>query len=592
MGVIPLQAGPLRMFFDPQSAFLRYVRCDDTEVVRGIYVAVRDKAWNTIDCTVSDLQVDSKDDRFSLTWKARCESEEIAFEWHGAVTGSTQGTITYHFDGEALKGFLKNRIGICLLHPIQECAGQPCQVEHSDGTTTNGRFPDWISPHQPFKNIRAIRHALYAGVDAQITFEGDFFEMEDQRNWTDASFKTYSTPLERPYPQRLELGQRIKQSAKIELQFTEQTIAKKASRIGHRSDRRDTADAPVRIHVDWNASRKLPAVGLSIAHSLSSKPSDSVVARLREIGLKHLRVDLRLATEAWKCHWENALWLANAISVPLEVAIFCDSTQSAAWRPCLEQFVEQRDRIARWLVLPVNAKSTSTELVSTAFRELQAVDATVPIAFGADGNFADLNRNRPLIPDEALVCYSIHPQMHAFDKLSLCETLEGQAETVSSAYEFFQREVVISPITLKSRYKFASMLSKDRGQYNEPPTDERQSTGFAAAWTTGSLSQLAAERNLASVTYYETHGPRGIMDSSGNPYMTYSVFRAMSGYQSVCLATSSHPLEVVCLALTREDGARSILVGNMGARLRSIVIEMEDGTIVLDSLEPESIRPF
>ncbi len=30
--------------------------------------------------------------------------------------------------------------------------------------------------------------------------EGDAFEMEDQRNWADASFKTYVRPLSKPRP--------------------------------------------------------------------------------------------------------------------------------------------------------------------------------------------------------------------------------------------------------------------------------------------------------------------------------------------------------------------------------------------------------
>ena len=33
-----------------------------------------------------------------------------------------------------------------------------------------------------------------------MIFNGETFEMEDQRNWTDASFKTYCTPLSLPYP--------------------------------------------------------------------------------------------------------------------------------------------------------------------------------------------------------------------------------------------------------------------------------------------------------------------------------------------------------------------------------------------------------
>ncbi len=39
--------------------------------------------------------------------------------------------------------------------------------------------------------------------------------MEDQRNWTDASFKTYCTPLEIPYPVEVAKGTKISQKIRI-----------------------------------------------------------------------------------------------------------------------------------------------------------------------------------------------------------------------------------------------------------------------------------------------------------------------------------------------------------------------------------------
>jgi hypothetical protein len=572
------------MTFDPQSAFLRYIQFDDIEIVRGIYVAIRDKTWNTIPFDVSNLQIDAQPDHFSLSCSTRCKSNEIAFEWRCVVTGSNRGTVVYQFDGEAQKSFLRNRIGICLLHPIRECAGRRCRVEHSDGTITNATFPVRISPHQPFTNIRSIQHTASLGVEAKATFGGDDFEMEDQRNWTDASFKTYSTPLNRPYPQSIEAGDRIQQSVTIELQTAPAVLG--------RSNRSDSPGDEVRIRVDWNTSRLLPAVGLSMAHSTTAKPNDAVIARLKETGLSHLRVDLHLSTENWRDRLQDALRLAEQVDSRLEAALFCDATQDPAWRDCLEQFAGQRPRISRWLVLPANARATPTELAAASYQELMAFDATIPIAFGTNGNFADLNRNRPTIPENALVCYSVHPQMHASDKVSLCETLQGQPTTVDSAYEFFQRNVVISPLTLRPRFNWTAVLSNAPNAYSEPLTDDRQSTGFVAAWTVGTLSQLATHPHLASVTFYETCGTRGIMDSFGNPYPTHSVFSAMSGYQRVCAATSSDPLHVMGLALIRDDGNRGMIIGNMSRKSCTLIVEAADGRMTSVPVEPESAAHF
>ncbi len=590
MESMPLVAGPLRMVFDPKLAFLRHVFCGDAEVVRGIYVAVRDKSWNTVPFEVLDLQIDAKRDHFSLSWMARCTSDEIAFEWRGVVVGSRKGRIVYEFDGRALKSFLKNRIGICVLHPIRECAGQQCRVEHFDGTITDAIFPYWISPHQPFKNIRSIQHSVCTDVGVKITFDGDIFEMEDQRNWTDASFKTYSPPLEQPYPLQMKAGDRVNQSTTIEIQIVESTVTDTPLAVGDCLNQSALPNDEVRISIDWNASRPVPPVGISMAHFAGVRPCAAVISRLKEIRLDHLRVDLRLTSEVWQARLQSALQLANQIDVQLELALFCDSTQDPAWRDCLEQLAGQRHQIGRWLILPANMKTTPNELASESYRELLALDATIPVAFGTDGNFADLNRNRPILPEKSLVCYSLHPQMHLSDKVSLCETLQGQPATVDSAYEIFQREVVISPITLLPRFNWSDRLLADhRGDF-EPPIDSRQSTGFIAAWTVGTLSRLAAHPRLASITFYETHGPRGIMDSVGNPYATYSVFSWMSSYQRICAATSSHPLDVVSLALIRDDGSHGLIVGNMSRCDRTIVVESTDGRGGLLKMKSESAK--
>ena len=41
--------------------------------------------------------------------------------------------------------------------------------------------------------------------------------MEDQRNWTDASFKTYGTPLELPFPVEVVSGTKIVQTVTLTL---------------------------------------------------------------------------------------------------------------------------------------------------------------------------------------------------------------------------------------------------------------------------------------------------------------------------------------------------------------------------------------
>jgi hypothetical protein len=214
---MPLRAGPLTMFFEPETAVLRHVRLGDFEVCRAIYAAVRDENWNTVVPHISNLQPKIDKDCFELNFDVRCQKDHITYLWRGQITGAFNGQITYSFDGEAHSTFLRNRIGICVLHPITECAGKPVTIDQDAGTAEKSVFPQDIAPHQPFKEIRGLSYEIHAGVRAEFQFEGDIFEMEDQRNWCDASFKTYCTPLRIPIPVEIKSGDKVQQRCTLRL---------------------------------------------------------------------------------------------------------------------------------------------------------------------------------------------------------------------------------------------------------------------------------------------------------------------------------------------------------------------------------------
>ena len=81
-------------------------------------------------------------------------------------------------------------------------------IGHTNGRKKNLKFPLLISPRQPFTDIRKMKWEKH-GNKFSLDFSGDVFETEDQRNWTDASFKTYCTPLGIPYPVKLKSGEKI-----------------------------------------------------------------------------------------------------------------------------------------------------------------------------------------------------------------------------------------------------------------------------------------------------------------------------------------------------------------------------------------------
>ena len=53
------------------------------------------------------------------------------------------------------------------------------------------------------------------GLRARVRMEGDAFEMEDQRQWGDASLKTYNRPLALPWPYAIRNGVELRQAGRI-----------------------------------------------------------------------------------------------------------------------------------------------------------------------------------------------------------------------------------------------------------------------------------------------------------------------------------------------------------------------------------------
>ena len=127
--------------------------------------------------------------------------------------------IEYEFDGEGKSAFKSNRTGICVLHPRSH-QGLKCEVEHNHGECEQIAFPKAIKPDQPFKDVKAISLDVAPGVHVRTEFIGEVFESEDQRNYGDASYKTYSRPQEWQKPFDIKSGDKVHQRVKVIIDLT------------------------------------------------------------------------------------------------------------------------------------------------------------------------------------------------------------------------------------------------------------------------------------------------------------------------------------------------------------------------------------
>jgi D-apionolactonase len=554
-----LRAGPVTAQLEDRD--LRYVRIGGVEVVRRLYVAVRDENWGTVPGELAHVALEAAEDRFRVRFDVLHRECGVDFTWRGEMTGAPDGTITYAMDGVAGAAFRYNRIGFCVLHPSLEAAGRPYRGETPSGPI-QGTLPLAIGPQRIeggtifalFPAVSRLTIDLAGGVTARFDFEGDLFEMEDQRNWTDDSFKTYGTPLALPFPRDARPAQVIRQRVTVSIDGVPEPAG--AGRVpASRRDvgrvpasRRDVGRVPAsrrdargseaaekgaepaekgaeaaekgaepRLELGDPLGRGLPSIGLGIS-SHGGALDVREIERLRKLRLDHLRVDLHLRDRGYPDALARAARECEALVCALELAVFVTDDASTELAG-LAARLPSSPPISRFLVFHENEASTAGRWVRLARERLAGVAAGAAFAGGTNVYFTDLNRNRPEIEAMDAVAYSINPQVHAFDEASLVETLAAQAATVASACSFCgDRPLIVSPVTLQPRFNPNATGPEPEPAPGElpPQVDPRQMSLFGAVWTLGSVKYLA-ESGAASVTYYETTGWRGVMETEAGP---------------------------------------------------------------------------
>ncbi len=340
---VPLRAGPLSLIWE--GGDLRTIKLGGREVLRRIYVATRDRNWGTAPNVMSNVVMDVQADAFRIRYDVENRQDDIHFIWHGEIAGEADGTIRFSMDGVAQSTFLKNRIGFCILHPA-DIAGARCRVDHVDGTSEAATLPVLLVPDQPllpFAEMAGMAHEVAPGVWAEVRFTGDVFEMEDQRNWTDASYKTFSTPLRLPYPVEVPAGTRIAQTV---------TLALRDERSDQRVEFTSATESPT-FAIDAAApSSPLPPIGLGMA-SHGAPLTATEISRLRALNLRHLRVDLVLADAAYPARLRQATAEARALGVPLEIALRISPDNADGELAALRRLLDElRPNVCRWLVFP------------------------------------------------------------------------------------------------------------------------------------------------------------------------------------------------------------------------------------------------
>lgn len=560
---------------------LRAIRIDGVETLRAIDYVVRDRDWGTYSPELDDLRIAQEDGSFSVSYHASCHSESGAvLRYDATIHGTADGHLRFDVSACPNGDFETNRCGFSVLHPIVGLAGRAVEIEHSDGAIERSVFPDLIDPYQPFKDIRAIAHEVVPGLKAVCRLDGDVFEMEDQRNWSDASYKTYVRPLALPWPYLLPAGEAFRQSVTLSLVGTGS-----APRVASRA-------APIGISVGEPIGT-LPRFGLAITPEERAAVA-AQIERLTEIAPQALLCHLDPAAG----HGREALadYARLAARCPAEIVLeyvaSCDGDLDEEFAALARLVREAGLALGAIVVSPaVDRQSTPPGSTWPDCPPLEAVYAAARRAFpstrlggGTLAYFTELNRKRPPVELLDFVSHCTCPIVHAADDLSLMQTLEALPFITRSARAIIGegKPYRVGPSTIGMRHNPYGARTMPNPEHRRIPMaldDPRRRGRFAASWMVGYAACLA-NADVETFTGGALTGPLGLLDD-GAPTPTFRAAHLLAalGGRPRLRCVSERRSEVACLAGRLRDGRAIILAANLTDRAQAVRVAGDTGWV-------------
>ena len=505
-----------------------------TEVVRGISCPIRDANWATYVSVLVDETVKETPNEFEISQVRLVADGTLRIALH--YKGNSDGTFIATTEMAARDEFVTNRAGFTLLHPLQDVVDTPLSIIHPDRSITASHFPLLISPEQVAAGIAGLRYCVN-GIDTEISFDGEVFEMEDQRNWGDASFKTYCRPLSLPMPYRLSAGEIRRQKIHVQLAGEPHGSAAGAARSG-------------------GTLELQPCVGnvphIAVAVDDSSIPDQAAQICARAVNPQILQLRMTPDTAPRVCEDASTLVSARPAEIELEVIVPAADDPEISLAKVAAECKKASLTVARVLALPESylrsyqpsgpwpASPAPQDFIEQARRSFPGAE----IGSGVLTYFTELNRCRPATALCDYIGHGVTAITHAADDRSVIEALEGLSHIYRSAGALAGgRDYRLGLVTIGMRsnpYGSGVMENGLQTRIAMAGADPRQRGLFAAALAVGAVAATEGHK-VSSLALSALVGPFGAIyrreawaqpgyDESGTAivYPIFHVLRFMS----------------------------------------------------------------
>jgi hypothetical protein len=579
---LPLTAGPWSASLSEGGALSR-VAWNGVEILRGLSVVVRTDTWLTV-VAESQVHVNAEASGFTVTISAKNTGDGVNFSWDGEISANADGALTFSFAGASHGTTSTNRIGLVALHSLN-WAGHECLLTHSDQTEETTSYPSLVSPHQPMMQISRLSQQIIDGHQLDISFAGEVFEMEDQRNWTDASFKTYSRPLAWPFPYELSDGEKVQQ----EITLSVHAGGGQTNLIPLHGENSEPVSLTMPVK---DPLSRWPRVGVS---SRSDAEIEEVTKVWSQLTPRHLRVDI--VCDRSGLRGGELLHRALSGNIPVELAAHLGSDCDEA----LEDLVKILDSrpLDAVFVYDLESPSTTLETMKSFSRIVKPFLFPGTLLFvGTDDNFTELNRNRvgPLSLDATGLAFGLNPQVHDSSENAIIETAEAIPAIVATAKSFSgNAALAISPLVFKARRNiYAPGRVIDRLGRDDDSVDPRLGSPFSAVWLIATMAALI-DGGVDRVTLDEIVGPAGIIKPEGSRSGSHSAFARLTRWfttqrAGLVVALPQHPHLVVLYG--ENEGGASYAIANTSPLPAEITIlgNSDSKTVTVEPINLEIVR--
>jgi D-apionolactonase len=574
---ISLVAGDLSCLLEEGA--IRTVCWRGVEVIRGIAYLLRDRNWGTAPTRVTMHSLNQSFEGFQVEFGLHMELPEGGLDALAKISGTSNGEFLFNVVAQTKVELQTNRCGFVVLHP-SSAAGVDLEIGHTDGSVEHTQFPRYISPGQVAFCIKGLKHTPAPGlqVDCQLSAELPHdplgkFEMEDQRNWSDASFKTYVASLLDPWPYSLQAGKTYVQEVKLLFLDSRQP--------GHSEPWGANAEREIAVGNSLDAA--MPEIGVGVPFNLSSitkEEYDAVIALhpswlVAELDLEdsdtaglQLTAVRRLANDCGaKVQLDVILrHLDDPDRDAKRLAQLCKKVEywPQALRACPAAYFKSYQPTDKW---PQGSTLEQfAEAFATHFPETR-------VGGGMLSYFAELNRKRQSSDHIQFIGHSTCPLVHAADDVSVMQSTESLPSIVSSVRNIWPGlGYRLGPITIgmqRNPYGTRITSNPDRVRTTMAQDDPRHQATFGAAWLVKYASAVV-DQHLELLSFNHSHGICGPLrqnpdgadkDSFCNPaWRVQAALCKAIGCRLLAIEVASQSM--CAIGWTNGKGRRQILIAN------------------------------